>query len=181
MNRTEFAQELERLAPEMSTFAARRGDPSVAPSVVRKTILEALEAFPKFEGDIKEVRLFSWKILHHNVIDGGRRLQRRGEVPLAPDAGEGGSSNGAPPWMKAPGPSIETELDELQKNRALWAAVPQLPDLERRVVELHLGEELTLAEVAARLGLEDRPHRVYDAYERATRRLAALLGPQAGR
>ena len=53
-------------------------------------------------------------------------------------------------------------------------AVAALPDLERRVVELHSFEGLSLREVAEQLGLSGKKA-AHDAFRRALRKMADEL------
>jgi RNA polymerase sigma factor (sigma-70 family) len=106
-----------------------------------------------------------------------RRQPGRAVLPLSSGgssgaAGESGAARKEPPG-KEPTPSAQLSADE--RAQRVVAAVRAIEDAsERSIVELYFFEELTLHQIAERLGM---PYwKTKETYRRAIRRLEAALG-----
>lgn len=165
--------ELARVVLPLMRRTVRRlvADPGLAEDVVQESLLRVHLARDRFRGAEPERArdsLLRWclGIARNTAIDGIRREQRhhRRRVAQAQDpAGPHPESE----WIAA-----EREHDE---RRRLRAAIATLPAGAREVVTLHRLEGLSMAEIAAQLGLRPgtvrvRAHRGATALARACKR-----------
>jgi RNA polymerase sigma-70 factor (ECF subfamily) len=110
---------------------------------------------------------YLFRVARNLSIDHLRRERLLNRVDLCPDGFAA---------ILDPSPSQEVVVYDRQKLALTAAALAELPEKTRRAFELHRMEEMTVAEVAAELGLSRS--RVWalvrDAYEHIDLRLSGL-------
>jgi len=115
---------------------ARTGDPSLADEAVQDSLVAVWQAARTFRGD---GRLIAWLlgILHHKVLNA---LRGRNILPLL--EGDGADE------PRDPAPSPAERADRGDQRRLLRAAMAQLSNEHRAVLDLVFYQGLTLAEAA---------------------------------
>jgi RNA polymerase sigma-70 factor, ECF subfamily len=121
-----------------------------ASDVVQDTFFRAHRGFAEFRGR-SEAEWRNWlrtilvrSLAHHHRRYEQTAKRRRGcEVPIQ-------AGTGRAPESRDPTPS--RELDRLERERALLAAMDRLPDHYREVVILHHRERLPFEEIGRRRG-----------------------------
>jgi RNA polymerase sigma factor (sigma-70 family) len=98
-------------------------------------------ALPRFRGDASE-RTFLYRVAHNTAITYMSRHQRRAAR----------EQTGELPDVPAPAATPESSALGAEQRARLWAAVGELPLVDRQVVVLHL-EGLSAAEIEAVTGL----------------------------
>lgn len=157
-DRLAFAPLYLRYLDPVHRYCYRRlGSREAAEDATALIFERALKALPAYRGDVFRAWLFT---IAHNVVADCYRAGR----PNAPLAAAAAVADPAPPPEE-----IAVLADE---RRLLLAALPLLPDDQRRVMELRLAG-LPAVEVALVLGRS--PEAVRAMQLRAVRRLQALL------
>jgi RNA polymerase sigma-70 factor (ECF subfamily) len=156
---------------------ARTRDAAEAEDVVQELWIRLHELRP---GPISNARAYLFQMANNLVLDRVRERRRRSvrdqnwteqSYVLAP---------GAEGEMQAvdPGHTPEAQLVEAEEQRALVAAIAELPDGARRAFCLHKIDGLSHAEVAARLGISRSGVEKHIAVAmKNLRRLLADCGP----
>lgn len=135
-----FAGLYERYVDRVYWYCARRvGDPWAAEDAASQVFAQALAALPRFEPDAGSFRSWLFRIAHNVTVDQARR--RRPDVSL----------DDARDVLVDPGRTPEDALVAAEDHHELAAALAQLTDDQRTVVELRLAS-LTGAEIALALG-----------------------------
>lgn len=160
-----FRRLFERYAPVLVRLTARhlRSD-ELAREVVQQTFFQLHAARRDFRSDAR-LRPWVFTIAMNLVREHYRRAGRRKEDPLD----------------EARAPAAEAERSPLEgKERVaiLRAALAQLPESQREVVELHWIEERPFSEVAEIVGSTEGAVRV--RAHRAYKRLKELLAKELG-
>ena len=128
-----------------------------ADDAFQETFLSALRAYPRLRPD-SNLRAWVMAIATNKAMDHGRRVQRRA-VPVAevPERAAPPQDDGADP--------------------GLWAAVRELPPLQRAAVVHRYVLDLPYAEVAEAIGTSEEAARA-NAYEGRKKLRAALKGTE---
>jgi len=137
----------------------RLGDAACAEDATSQIFTKVLAAFPLFEAREASFRSWLFRIAHNVVVDELRR--RRPHAALAAAA-----------ELEVAGPTPEDEAIAAERHRLLSDLLSQLPEEQRRVVELRLAG-LSSAEIGQELGR--RPGAVDTALWRAVNRLRVVL------
>ena len=128
-----FLEIYERYVDRIYAFVSRRtGDRAAAEDVTSQVFEQALRTIGRFEW--RGVPLAAWlfRIASNALADHWRQRGRdaAGPPPDLPDSGE---------------------LDDIDRRLALYQQVAQLPEVQRRVIEMRFVEEKSIREVAAAL------------------------------
>ena len=121
-----------------------------AADVVQETFIEALRDFPAFRGETGP-QLLGWLrgILRHNLADlakhFGSRCRTLSQEVRLPDPQRLADARIRAFW--AVGGPICEQLIAQEQRRALDAALHRLPQLYRRVLQLHFGERCSFVEI----------------------------------
>ncbi len=119
------------------------GDATAAEDIVQEAFVSVWRQAPRFDASRGQVRSWLLTIVHHRAVDVVRRRANRPERALPDDAGQIADSD-APPALVA-----EAAMDA----QAVREAVRQIPDDQRRTVEMAYFEGLTHVEIAERMGV----------------------------
>ena len=160
-----FRALFDRYAPALYALVRRRLPSAVdAQDVVQHALLHLHRARRDFRTDSR-VRPWLFTIAMNLVREHYRRRGRRGEIGLEPNLAARTPSD--------PGAALE------QRERAarLRAALAQLPDPQREVIELHFFGELRYEEIARIVGAKTGAVRVraHRGYRRLRQALEAQL------
>jgi RNA polymerase sigma-70 factor, ECF subfamily len=158
---------------------AARIDPS---DVVQDALADAAKRLPNYLRDrplpfFPWLRRLAWErlaLLHRTQVRTARRSVDREELPALPN--ESVLELADRVLAKSSGPSAAVRREE---QRALVRrALERLPERDREVLVLRQLEELSVAEVAAVLGIGEKA--VYARQLKAMERLRAALSPDLG-
>jgi RNA polymerase sigma-70 factor (ECF subfamily) len=173
-------QRLKRaVAVRLDRRLAARLDPS---DVVQDTLADAARRLPAYLHD-RPMPFYPWlrrlagdrlAALYRDHVRRGKRSVAREEPPPLP--GESSRDLAERLLNASDGPSAR--LRRRERRDLMRAALERLPDRDREVLVLRQLEELSVAEVAAVLGVSEGA--VYVRQLRALRRLREALGPGAG-
>lgn len=119
------------------------GDATAAEDVVQEAFVSVWKQAPRFDASRGQVRSWLLTIVHHRAVDVVRRRSSRPERALPDDASQI-ADHDAPPAVAA-----EMAMDA----RAVREAVRQIPEDQRRTVEMAYFEGLTHVEIAERMGV----------------------------
>jgi RNA polymerase sigma-70 factor (ECF subfamily) len=157
-----FAQIYARYLDPVHRYCYRRlGSREAAEDATSLVFAKALSALPRYHGTSFRSWLFT--IAHHVIVDRYRDAQPEQPLDTAIDILDGA-------------PSPEELVIAADERRAVRALLGQLPEHQRRVIELRLAG-LTGAEIAQALG---RTQANVDVTQyRAVARLRGLLGLSA--
>jgi RNA polymerase sigma-70 factor (ECF subfamily) len=148
--------------------------------VVQQTLLEAHQALGQLRGQ-NEAQQAAWlrRILANNLADemrklgtGKRDVARERSLEEAVEA----SSVRLQGWLAADQSSPSQQVQRQEDSLRLAAALAELPEAQRRAVELHHLNGQTLAEVAAELSCS-KPAAA-GLLHRGLKRLRELLGDE---
>lgn len=141
------------------------GDVDEAADVLQSAYVKVLSGTARFGGE-STFRTWLFGVIRLTAMEGRRRQWR--ELPL---------DGVTEPEAMAPPPDVA--LATAEEHEALRAALARLPDRQREVLHLVFQQEMSVAESAAVMGVSVGSARVH--YDRAKKRLRALLGGWAGR
>jgi RNA polymerase sigma-70 factor, ECF subfamily len=163
-DRDAIAEVYLAVAPGLRGFLRRRvPHGEVADDLVEQTFLELIEDAPRLRGDATSLRAWLYRAARNNLHDWRRRAERRSDHGLRDHDAE---------RLSVPGPTDPAELVR-SPDPALEAALGELTEAQREVVELRFVADLPIAEVAAITGRTTGAVKLLQ--HRAVRRLAALL------
>jgi RNA polymerase sigma-70 factor (ECF subfamily) len=140
-------------APRLYRFALTRvADEDATEEIVQATLVQAIRKLHLFRG---EAALFTWMVTlcRHEIGAWLTRAGRRPTVPLEEDVPEVRKKLEALA-MRAAGP--EEELGRLEVARLVRVALDFLPPHYGDVLEWKYIEEVSVAEIAGRLGLTSK-------------------------
>lgn len=155
-----------RHARELAGSLRRRGlSEETAADLTQDTFVRLMSANPR--GNQNNPRAYLFKISRNLVIDHHRR-EHAAPVDHLPDAELTAIAD--------PRPSAEVALYDKQRLALSDAALAELPERTRRAFELYRLEDLTIAEVAERIGLSTTRTwaLIRDAYRHVRSRLQDL-------
>jgi RNA polymerase sigma-70 factor (ECF subfamily) len=139
-----FGRLYDRYLPRVYRYAYRRtGSHADAEDLTAQTFHRALEHLDRFEWRSVPFGAWLFRIAGNLVIDQARKGRRPASLD---DLGGQGFE------PSAHGPPIDTALIEREELDAAWAAVAELPLLQRRAVTLYFGRGLSHAEVGRAIG-----------------------------
>ena len=164
MGRPSDRKTVDRLVVEHLPAALRlatrlAGDADVAEDVVQEALCRVLERWRTFRG---EASFRTWMLQIVVNVDRDRRRRLKIVGPL-PDEGIAG---------RTAEPNEHIAAAELEAQ--VRAAIDALPDRQREVTVLSVGERLSAAEVAAILGI--REANVHTTLHLARKRIAQAIG-----
>jgi RNA polymerase sigma factor (sigma-70 family) len=140
------------------------GDADDASDVLQSAYVKVLSGAARFAG-ASSFRTWLFGVIRLTALESRRRRWR--ELPI---------DGMAEPMSSAP--AADAALAQAEEHAALRLAVARLPDRQREVLHLVFQQEMSVAEAAAAMGVSVGSARVH--YDRAKRRLRALLGGNAG-
>lgn len=117
-------------------------DPALAQDAVQEAFLGAWRNAARYAAERSSVRTWLLSIAHHRAIDVVRR--RRATVPLP-------ESDALERVLQAP--DVWPEVARASDADALRAAMAELPEAQREVIELAYFSGLTQVEIAERVGI----------------------------
>ncbi len=176
-----FKQLASLLTPRLRRMLRRYvPDDATLDDVVQMTLLKAHLARHRFvpsglDAD-GSVRAWYYTIGRHAALDLARKSsrQRAREVDLE-------AAGGVDRVLEDAAPSPDATLSEDEAAREVMtrvrSAISELPPGQREVVELHKLKEMTMAQVAERLSIQEGTARVraHRAYKALARRLAGVI------
>ncbi|WP_165228644.1 sigma-70 family RNA polymerase sigma factor [Aquisphaera insulae] len=156
------ADDLERFRAYLNVLARSQVGPALrdrldVSGVVQQTLLEAFRELSVDPRGRTREEAAAWlrAILGHNLADGLRRLSTRKrdvrrESPIG--AGLDESSSRLAACLADDEPSPSRKLMRHERMLAVARALDMLPENQRRAVEMHHLQGLTLAEIAEAIG-----------------------------
>jgi RNA polymerase sigma-70 factor, ECF subfamily len=165
-DRDAIAEVYLTVVPGLRGYLRRRvSHGEVADDLVEQTFVELIEGCERFRGDGRALRAWLYRAARNNLYDWRKRAERRSEHELRRRHTASMEADGADEPSR--------RFDEATLDPALEAALLELTEDQREVLELRLVADLPVAEVAL---LTDRsPGAVKLVQHRALRRLASLL------
>jgi RNA polymerase sigma factor (sigma-70 family) len=160
----EACRQYLRLVVGNNRWSNRAGEPATS-DLIQDTILEGWRGFYRFQGSTQgQLRAWLRVILVHTLIKSRRRpaLARL----------ESGSGTGATLGSVTP-PSVVVQREAA--DAAIDVALSALPEHYRAAIRLRLWDDLSFAEIGARLEISDDC--AQKLFGRAIARLRHLLGP----
>lgn len=153
------------VGPALRGYLLRQvGHGEVADDLVEQTFVELMEGCARIRGDGRSLRAWLFRAARNNLVDWRKRADRRSDHALddvhassLPDTG--------------PGPAEQAIASTLDPRLA--AALADLTDEQREVIELRLVAALSLAQVAELTGRSVGAVKLLQY--RAVQRLAKLL------
>jgi RNA polymerase sigma-70 factor (ECF subfamily) len=146
--------------PRSLRFAQRlTGDPNTAEEVVQEALCRILKRWRSYRG---EASFGTWMLQIVVNVDRDRRRKQRNLVPIPAEG----------PVSRHPAPADEVAADELRAR--IRAAIGQLPERQREVALLSLGEGLATCDVAQIL--ETTESNVHACVHLARKRIAQAIG-----
>ncbi|HTE83621.1 MAG TPA: sigma-70 family RNA polymerase sigma factor [Dehalococcoidia bacterium] len=153
-------------------YAFRRlGTHAEAEDLTAQTFQRVLEALPRFESRGLPFGAWLFRITHNLVVD--RHRARRPAVSLD-QIGESGEDRCGDDG------DLDASLEQREHLDAAWAAVGQLPALQRRAVVLRFGRDLSHAEIGPLIGRSEAATKqlIYRAIKTLRQRLQTNGGTQ---
>ncbi len=148
--------------------------------LAQEVFLRLYRALPEFRGDAM-LSTYLYRITVNVAQDEWKRRRRDREhlAPIPADLDDDESSDwlenqSPPPFSGAHTRSPEQRLSENETEAAVNAALLSLPEVERAVIVLYHGEDLSYEGIAAALGLPVNTVRTH--LHRGRKRLAGLVG-----
>jgi len=128
-----FVEIYERHVDRIYAFVSRRTrNRTVAEDITSRVFEQALEAVGRFEWRGRPVAVWLFRIASNALADHWREQARDAQS------------------VRADEPDSH-ELEDIDRRILLYRRVEQLPELQRRVIEMRFGEEKSIREVAAAL------------------------------
>jgi RNA polymerase sigma-70 factor (ECF subfamily) len=173
-DRDAFRDLFAALAPRVHGFFLRTfRDGAVADDLVQQTFLKVHRARDTYRGDGSSVRSWIFAIAARVRLDELRRRKRLAETANEDDLARADEEQAA----VAQG---ERKEEEARSGRAadVQAALSELPESQRVVIQLHRWEGMSFAEIAKTLGTSEGAVklRAFRGYEHLRARLKGLIG-----
>ncbi|GGF78360.1 DNA-directed RNA polymerase sigma-70 factor [Azorhizobium oxalatiphilum] len=157
-----------RHARDITAALRRRGlTEETAADLTQDTFVRVLVSPPGQTATTHNPAAYLFRVARNLCVDHKRRERVLPGVDLSPDDFSA---------IVDPAPSPEATLYSRQRLELTEAALAELPERTRRAFQMHRVEEMTLAEVAAELGLSTSRTwtLIRDAYEHIAARLTGL-------
>jgi RNA polymerase sigma-70 factor (ECF subfamily) len=137
-----------------------------ASDLVQETLLDAVRAFPRFQGT-SEAEVLAWlrRLLLNNLVSFARRYRDADKRQVGREVGLAEGSAG--PAADVPTPSHQAA--EQEEARRVQEALERLPEDYRRVLRLRFEEERSFEDIGRLLGLT--PNAARKLWVRAVKRL----------
>jgi RNA polymerase sigma-70 factor, ECF subfamily len=165
-DRDAIAEVYLTVAPGLRGYLRRRvGHGEIADDLVEQTFVELIEGCDRFRGDGRALRAWLYRAARNNLYDWRKRADRRSDHELRRRHTATMEADG--------GDEPSRRFDEATLDPALEAALRELTEDQREVLELRLVAGLPFAEVARLTGRSESAVKLVQ--HRALRRLAALL------
>jgi RNA polymerase sigma-70 factor (ECF subfamily) len=145
-----FNELFELYFPRLFRFVLRRmSDEDAAEEIVQSTLIKAMRSLSSWRG---EASLFTWlcTICRHEIHDHCQRVGRHPEIASIDDAPEVRAALEA---LSAGGDSPERALERAEISGAVQLVLDHLPGRYGDVLEWKYAQGLSVAEIAARLGI----------------------------
>jgi RNA polymerase sigma-70 factor (ECF subfamily) len=153
-------------------FITRRvSDPHLAADLTADVFLAAIDSAPRYRPELGSERAWLYGVAR-NVVASEHRRAAREQHALA-------RVHGRRLLDEDDVERMQQRIDASREARALYAALLQLPDGERAVLELVALDDLTITEAAAALGLRAVTARVRLHRARTGLRAARVAAPAA--
>jgi RNA polymerase sigma-70 factor (ECF subfamily) len=137
--------------------------PDLAEDLTAEVFLRALKAFPRFDSSAGTPRAWLFRIAQNALRDHHRQAARRPMLPIAAM------------WdLESGAPSPEERLLWEEEVAALLAAMTELSSMDREIIGLCYGSELSIAEASEILNISSTAART--RLWRALGRLRKILG-----
>lgn len=170
LDREAFAAFYRAHLEAVERFIARRVDePYLAADLTAEVFLAAIEAAEQYDARRGAPGAWLHGIARNVVADEIRRRAREKRALQA----VGGRRELAPDAMTR----IEARIDAERASRTLYAALAELPESDRAIVELIAVDGMSVADAARALGLKPGNARV--RLHRSRSRIQSALGPRA--
>ena len=152
---TSLAQAVQAHYQELVQFIRRRtGSLSTAEEVVQETWIRANSRSASLPDN---PRAYLYRVAGNLAVDHIRRQGARSRVEQSPEgSGADGDSAVALEQLPSPAPGPADTAISLQQLAILSQAVEELPDKCREVFLLYRGRDLSMREVAKRLGIAEK-------------------------
>jgi len=152
-----------------------------ASDLVQETLLDAVHAFPSFEGD-SEAALLAWlrRLLLNNVISFARRFRMAGKRAMEREISLGGeflSSHNPRQQLAADVLSPSKEAIRKEETESIQLALEHLPEDYRRIIHLRYEEDRSFEEIGRLLELT--PNAARKLWVRAIKRLQLETDPSS--
>lgn len=167
---------LDQFRPQFNEWAARqirgrirrRLDES---DLAQQTCLQAVGQFEQFQGkDVEQFLAWLKRIHERNVIDAIRFHHQAGQRAVSRES----SHAGRPPSVAARGTSASQRLVRGEQRLGVAVALAQLPDDQRRAIELRFQQHYSLSQLAEEL--ERSEEAVAGLLKRGLKKVRLLLG-----
>lgn len=145
-----FNEFFDAYYPRLCRFAGPRLlDDDAAHEAAQATMVRAVQALTQWRG---EASLFTWlcTICRNEIAGEARRRGRRVVVPLITDDGD---VQGALESLDAPGRRADMALERADLGRLVQLALDHLPPRYSRALEWKYLDDLSVRDIAARLGV----------------------------
>ena len=159
---------------QLDSRLQRKMDPS---DVVQQTLLQAHRALGDFRGST-DAEMAAWlrqilaRNLGHAVRDFGRDKRNINRERSLEDAVNASSAR-LEAWLAAEQSSPSQKAQRNEQVLELCDALEQLPDAQRKAVELHYWQDCTLAQIAEQM--DRTPAAVAGLLKRGLRKLRELM------
>jgi RNA polymerase sigma-70 factor (ECF subfamily) len=165
-----FAQLFEPLRRRVYGVARTLVGVEDAEDVVMDTFLKAWRGLPRLR-QVGAIRGWLYRIARNCAMDRIRLRQHRGETSLSSNPEETAAMQDVPDTSQ---PLPADKIAAAESAETIRAAVGQLPEAHRQVVELRYTDDLSYSEISAALGISIGT--VMSRLFNAKRKLRALLG-----
>jgi RNA polymerase sigma-70 factor (ECF subfamily) len=169
-----FGEVYERYVDDVYAYVRTRvGDPRLAEDLTQDTFVNAFRGVGRFhwQGAVKPWLL---RIAHNRVANHYRTVGRRPQVADEPIE----DAEGQPVAFRDHGADPGDDAERILRLDEVARALEHLTDLERQVIALRFGQEMTVAEAAEVMGRSE--HSVRSLQYRAVQRFREHVRSEDG-